>query len=93
MESYGLPRRSLCRYFDTNPNLGLTGTPAVGAVFAWSGEPLLGLPVAVLIRTTFSRLDVHKKFISLLDQYHLVSRDRAKRLTLPEFLTAEGERG
>jgi hypothetical protein len=45
-----------------------------------SHEPLLGLPVSVLTRTTFSRFDVQEQFVSLLDQYHLALRERKGRL-------------
>jgi hypothetical protein len=45
-----------------------------------SHQPLIGLPVSVLTRTTFSRFDVQERFLSLLDQYQLALRERARRL-------------
>jgi hypothetical protein len=45
-----------------------------------SHQPLVGLPVSVLTRTTFSRFDVQEQFVSLLDQYCLALRERAGRL-------------
>jgi hypothetical protein len=54
-----------------------------GAAYAatlLSGEPLIGLPVAVLTRTVFGRLDVQKQFVLWLDQYQSTWRDRKQRL-------------
>lgn len=46
-----------------------------------SHEPIIGLPVSVLTRTTFSRFDVQKQFISLLEQYRAVVRRRLELLS------------
>jgi hypothetical protein len=62
---------------------GWMSTVCRGAAYAAtliSGDPLVGLPVAVLTRTTFSRIDVHRELMSLLDQYQQRCRDRAMRL-------------
>jgi hypothetical protein len=45
-----------------------------------SHEPLLGLPVSVLTRTTLSRFDVQRQFCTLMDQYLIALRGRAGRL-------------
>jgi hypothetical protein len=45
-----------------------------------SHEPLLGLPVSVLTRTTFSRFDVQAKFSTLLDEYCVASQNRRQML-------------
>jgi hypothetical protein len=50
-----------------------------------SNEPVLGLPVSVLSRTTFSRFDSQKQFCILLDQHRFAQQERARRL-LPRTL-------
>jgi hypothetical protein len=45
-----------------------------------SNEPVLGLPVSVLSRTTFSRFDVQKQFCTLFDEYTSVLCERTRRL-------------
>jgi hypothetical protein len=43
-----------------------------GAAYAsilLSHEPVVGLPVSVLTRTTFSRFDVQEQFLSIIEQY------------------------
>jgi hypothetical protein len=46
-----------------------------------SHEPVVGLPVSILTRTTFSRFDVHERFISLIDQYCAEMRRRLVMLS------------
>lgn len=45
-----------------------------------SNEPLVGLPVSVLARTTLSRFDVQAKFAALLEQYCSDLRSRGQAL-------------
>jgi hypothetical protein len=48
------------------------------------GEPLVGLPIAVFTRATFSRLDAQKRFVALMDQYHSVLEERRRELDQAE---------
>ncbi len=47
-----------------------------------SHEPVLGLPVSVLTRTTFSRFDVQAKGIEVIDGYNSTLRDRCDQVRL-----------
>jgi hypothetical protein len=51
------------------------------ASIVMSHEPLVGLPVSVLLRTTLTRFDEQNKFVELLHQYLSELRER-KRLLL-----------
>lgn len=45
-----------------------------------SSEPVVGLPVSILTRTTFSRFDVQKHFCMLLDEYRWGLKERIRQL-------------
>jgi hypothetical protein len=86
LQSYWRYRKGQLTAVDAVRSGGKRGWRSVlcrGAAYASiliSHEPVLGLPVSVLTRTTFSRFDVQEQFVSLLDQYRLALRERRGRL-------------
>lgn len=65
-------------------NRGWRSTVCRGAAYAAtliSGEPIVGLPVAVLTRVGFGRSDLHRRFVSFVTQYRSCLHERSERLS------------
>lgn len=65
-------------------NRGWRSTVCRGAAYVAtliSGEPIVGLPVAVLTRVGFGRVDLQRWLVSFVTQYRLCLHERCERLS------------